>query len=85
MTQLSEFRFRFLQLLVAIDQTLNCVIGLFIGGSWADETISSRAYREFPRSAKVIDTLLWFDKDHCRESYESEQLRLQLPPELRQP
>ena len=67
-----------LQVLIALDQLINAI---FCG--WADETISSRSWRTMPRLAKVIDTILWFDKDHCFESYVSEQLRMQMPPELR--
>jgi len=37
--------------------------------------------KRWPR--KLIDTLFWFDKNHCFESYESERLGRQLPPELR--
>lgn len=69
-----------LQTLIALDQLVNAI---FFGG-WADETLSSRAHREFPRLARVIDTLLWFDPEHCRAAYESETLRSQLPPEFRQ-
>lgn len=70
--------FRIKQTLIALDQLLNAVLG-----GWADETLSSRSYREKPRLAKLIDLLFWFDKDHCYESYVSEQLRMQMPPELR--
>lgn len=66
------------QVLLALDQLLNAVLG-----GWADESISSRAWRESPRLARLIDLLFWFDKDHCFESYVSEQLRMQMPPELR--
>lgn len=73
-------------LLIALDQMLNAV---FCG--WPDETLSSRAWRlsmsggpDWPR--KVIDTVaaVLGDKDHCRQSYISEQLRRQLPPEMRE-
>lgn len=72
------------QILIALDQLLNaCLHG------WADETLSSRAHRRRTRGksglANFIDVLLWFDKDHCRESYESERIGRQLPPELRPP
>lgn len=67
------------QTLIALDQLVNALVF----GGWADETLSSRAYREFPRLAKVIDTVLWFDPAHCRVSYESERDRAQEPPELR--
>jgi hypothetical protein len=66
------------QFAIAVDQLVNT-----LAGGWADETISSRAHRTSPRLAKVIDTLLWFDEDHCRQSYLSERTRNQCPPELR--
>lgn len=70
---------RIYQTLIALDQLVNAM--LF--GGWADETLSSRAHREYPRLAKVIDWLLWFDPEHCKTSYMSEALRAQMPPELR--
>lgn len=68
----------FRQVFVAGDQLANALLG-----GWADETFSSRCYRENPRMARIIDTLLFFDPDHCRRSYESEKLRTYHPPELR--
>ena len=71
--------------LIALDQLANTVCG-----GWPDETISSRAWRwelagvrSWPR--KLIDglTLIFGDRDHCRESFESERLGRQLPPEAR--
>lgn len=71
------------RLLIAVDQLLNAVLG-----GWPDETLSSRAWRwelagvrSWPR--RLIDALLFPDVNHCRESYESERLGRQLPPELR--
>ena len=69
---------KLLQVLIAFDQLVNTLLG-----GWADETLSSRAHRTSPKIAKVIDTLFWFDKDHCEVSYWSEKLRAQMPPELR--
>lgn len=61
-----------------------------VGRWWADETISAHCWRwrkDGTRSwpCKLIDglALIFGDKDHCRESYESERLGRQLPPELR--
>ena len=57
---------------------------------WADETISAHCWRwhingvrSWPR--KVVDALalLFGDKNHCQQSYESERLGRQLPPEER--
>lgn len=74
------------QVLVAYDQLVNTY---FRG--WADESISSRAYRlslSLPCNncqwvKKLIDKIFFFDPNHCEESYKSEKGRLQMPPELR--
>lgn len=73
----------FKQILIGIDQLLNTI---FKG--YADETLSSRAYRDYKNGKRkwpkiLLDTILWFDKNHCYESYMSEKLRRQFPPELR--
>lgn len=69
--------------LIAIDQTINTIFN-----GWPDETFSSRCWRwskdgkrDWPR--KLVDGILFWDKNHCHESYESERLGRQLPPELR--
>lgn len=78
------------QLLIALDQLVNVLIGLVCGyRSWADETLSAKAYRlELERgrswARKLIDALLWFDADHCRTSYESEIHKRQMPPSMRE-
>ena len=67
------------QILIAIDQLANAVIG-----GWADETLSSRAWREDRRRLVVfIDFLFFWEENHCEASYISERQRLQLPPEFR--
>ena len=69
--------------LIAIDQLVNALLA-----GWPDETLSSRAWRwekngrrSWPRRA--IDLIFFMEKDHCRNSFESERARRQLPPELR--
>ncbi|WP_295641436.1 pseudouridine synthase [uncultured Mailhella sp.] len=69
--------------LIAIDQLVNALLA-----GWPDETLSSRAWRwekngrrSWPRRA--IDRIFFMEKDHCRNSFESERARRQLPPELR--
>nr|WP_294508636.1 pseudouridine synthase [uncultured Bilophila sp.] len=59
-----------------------------VGLWWADETISAHCWRwhaskvrSWPRA--VVDTLLFWDNEHCRESYISEVMRAQSPPETR--
>lgn len=70
--------------LIAVDQLINALLG-----GWPDETLSSRAWRweqydvrNWPR--RVIDSLFFWEKQHCYQSYISEREGRQLPPELRQ-
>ena len=74
--------------LIAIDQLFNALIG-----GAADETLSSRTYRgamlaQTPRKRwRVLYRLingLFFDRNHCREAYESEVKRRQYPQEFSQ-
>ena len=70
-------------LLIAIDQLFSALIGYP-----CDETLSSLAYRwELNGKRKwvrmLIDTLFFFQKDHCREAYESELNRAHLPETMR--
>jgi hypothetical protein len=75
----------FLNVLTAIDQLLNALI---CNGE-PDETMSSAAYR-MHRDGRptgflktIIDTLFFFDPDHCKTSYWAEKKRSQLAPEFR--
>lgn len=77
------------QIAIAFDQFLNALLNLLLIEAWADETLSSHAYR-MHRDGKpwgflmhVIDTLFFWQKMHCYESYLSERNRMQLPPEFR--
>ena len=78
------------QLLIAIDQFFNVLLGSIIcprTKSWADETLSSRCWRasqngyDLPRN--IVDGIFFFDKNHCQESYISEKEDKHLPPECR--
>ena len=71
------------QLAVATDQWFNA---LFCG--MADETLSARAHRlKIERNRKIpamiINLLFFWQKDHCKEAYESEINRLHLPGSMR--
>lgn len=74
-----------MQLLIAVDQLGNALLA-----GWADETISSRAWRlretyRFWAVARVlIDGVFFLQENHCQEAFESERKRVQEPPELRQ-
>lgn len=60
-------------ILIGFDQFLNT---LFMG--WPDETLSSRCWRweqagirTWPR--KLVDALFFWEREHCKSSYESER------------
>ena len=67
-----------IEVLIAIDQLINTLLG-----GWADETLSARAHREMPRLEKVIDTIFFFQPQHCYQSFLAEKERLQSPVEER--
>lgn len=71
------------QFLIAFDQLMNTLVYVK-GDGWgyADETLSARAYRLRDMSAfpyKFINAIFFWQDDHCKEAYESEQLNKQLP------
>ena len=72
------------QVPIAIDQLVNTLFG-----GWADETISSAAWRKHDEGNGwrflrcLIDCIFFWQADHCRMAYESEIKRKQLPEELR--
>jgi len=76
----------FFQILIALDQLCTAVVGGF-----ADETLSSYAYRmEMQRkpwgaARRWIDAVFaWFGQhEHCFDAYRAERMRAQLPPDLR--
>lgn len=79
------------QWLIVFDQLMNVTLGsIFFPSekSWADETLSSRAWRwsiagvrEWPR--KAIDAIFVWQKNHCQTAFESERRGRHLPPEAR--
>ena len=70
----------YFQVLVAIDQLLNTLIG-----GMADETLSARAYRRYlrgkPWCARIINIIFFWQDNHCKEAYESELNRSQISKE----
>ena len=68
---------RILNILISIDQLIYVLLTLGAGNP--DETMSAAAWRLEQKGKlagrifrPVIDVLFWFDKDHCKTSYESE-------------
>ncbi|WP_308774957.1 pseudouridine synthase [uncultured Bilophila sp.] len=58
--------------LIAVDQLINTLLG-----GWPDETLSSRCYRW------ARDGVFFWQREHCKSSYESEREGRQSPLELR--
>ena len=80
------------QLFIAADQLLNALIPPIDGTvSWADETLSARAYRAH-RDGKILGKLFmrpidllffWQGPNHCRNAYIKEFARKNYPEEYR--
>lgn len=69
----------FRQVLIACDQFANAVFG-----GWADETISSRMYRENRKiMMSFIDLMFFWQPNHCYQSYLSEFNKSHFPPSMR--
>lgn len=88
------------QCAISFDQFVNTFISLFFPGawrdSWADETLSCRAWRAFEKRKwlglfwrPVIDLLFLWQKQpegvrgHCHGAYLNEKKRYGFPPEMR--
>lgn len=56
---------RFIKVGDALSQLCNVI---FLNGH-PNESMSGRAWRTQSRWYKVIDSILWFDKDHCKTAY----------------
>lgn len=73
---------RLLQILIAIDQLANTLVG-----GMADETLSARAHRQRLKGrawpAKAINAIFFWQDDHCRSAFESEMARLDMPGSYR--
>jgi hypothetical protein len=72
-----------IQFLIAFDQVINTLVYIKGDGfGFADETLSARAWRLRDESSlpyKIINLLFFWQGSHCKEAYESELNRKQLP------
>jgi hypothetical protein len=84
------------QLFIAVDQLLNILVTPLSGSAWADETLSSRAWRMYARGKPwgriwkpVIDALFFWQSipegvdGHCHYAYLRERDMYGHPPEMR--
>lgn len=85
-----KVKMRFGQLAIAFDQFAGTLVGLFLSkGAWADETLSARAWREgdaskgWRRFRKLVDGIFFWQDEHCKRAYRSEQERMHMAPEYR--
>lgn len=67
------------QLAIALDQLLNALLS-----GWADETLSSRAWRcrhkrRWHITYRAIDAVFFWQDGHCRRAYANEVARGHLP------
>lgn len=68
----------------SIGQFFNALLG-----GWADETLSScawrmeRAGRPWGRITRPLIDALFFQPGHCRAAFDAERQRVQAPPETR--
>lgn len=76
-----ELKRRLVNLGIALNQSVNVIFG-----GEPDETLSARAHRmrvkehkHWKWTADAIDTLFFFQKDHCFKAHQEELLRRQLP------
>lgn len=69
----------FKRILLLLDFALNV-----LRGGLPTEPISAWVWRkQYKTAIKVIDTLFFWDKDHCRTSYENVKNKMNLPQEYR--
>ena len=88
---MSILKHNLFQFLVSIDQVINVLFSMIFRyneKAWADETLSSHAYRIFLETRKTFpmklyNKIFFWQDDHCKEAYYSEKDSKHLPPELR--
>jgi hypothetical protein len=58
--------------LIRVGDALSQLLNVVLLNGHPNESLSGRAWRTKSLWYSVIDTLLWFDKDHCRVAYEND-------------
>ena len=86
-----QLKHNLFQILVSLDQFLNCVICTIIepnSKTWADCTFSAVCHIHYMKGRWVwvrnlVNAIFFWQEDHCKEAYESELSRAHLPVEMR--
>lgn len=91
MTKSERFKHNLLHFMIALDQLIYNLFGVLF--FWcglktsADETISARCYRGranwWWRCLMYFVNFLFWNRNHCKEAYESEKEHKHLDPEYR--
>lgn len=58
--------------LIRVGDALSQLLNVALLNGHPNESLSGRAWRTQSKWFKVIDALLWFDKDHCRTAHEND-------------
>ena len=61
-----------MNILIRIGDALSQLCNVIFLNGHPNESMSGRAWRTQSKWYKVIDTILWFDKDHCKMAYEND-------------
>lgn len=66
---------RLFNLALSVDQTFNVILG----SGYSDETLSAYAHRKQGWRRTMVNSIFFWQLDHCLASYESELNRKHLP------
>ena len=89
MSWLEIIKYNFWQTLLWFDQGFGILFSTLVKQKWyADVTFSARAYlweqeSKFKWLRKVIDIIFFWQKEHCKDVWETEKKLGHFPPEMR--
>ena len=66
-------------LILWLDQGFN----ILVGSGYCDEMYSSFAHRKGGKIRRIVNTIFFWQADHCQEAFITELQRRHLPPEYR--
>ena len=85
---MADLKLRLSNVSVSINQLIGTILSL--GAKYPDETMSSYSWRLESKGRifgrifpPLIDTLLFWERDHCYGAWLDEKARRHMPPEMR--